>query len=464
VLRAAEAHLGMGFRIGEVTQNSAIVWTRLTARAEPNWNGTPPNPTMSRTRVMVKNAPIPPEQYEGAMPGAPGRVRLRWGTKPDFSDAEKSAWADVNADTDFTHQFQLQNLRPATTYFLRVEVRDPDGNSGAGSETGSFTTPAPAAQWQDTRFTMTTCQMYYHRDDPRGFRIYPAMLRLRPNFFIQSGDNVYYDRDNPRANSVPLCRLHWNRMYALPLLVEFCRAVPGYWEKDDHDTFFDDCWQAYNAPWIAPLTYAEGVRVFREQVPIGAQFYRTVRWGSGLQVWFTEGRDFRSPNTMPDGPAKTIWGAEQKAWLMRSILESDAAFKILASPTAIVGPDNADQSDNHADAAFAHEGSEFRAWTKEHNLRNFYVCSGDRHWQYRSTDPESGLHEFSCGPASDVHAVAGPGNNPAYHTFYRAKGGFLSVAVTRESDTPTITFRFHDVDGNVLHEYRDQAKPSSAKK
>ncbi|MDB6006750.1 MAG: hypothetical protein JWR15_3737, partial [Prosthecobacter sp.] len=26
----------------------------------------------------------------------------------------------------------------------------------------------------------------------------------------------------------------------------------------------------------------------------------------------TDGRDYRSPNKMPDGPDKTIWGAEQK--------------------------------------------------------------------------------------------------------------------------------------------------------
>ena len=101
-------------------------------------------------------------------------------------------------------------------------------------------------------------------------------------------------------------------------------------------------------------------RVFREQVPIGDAFHRTVRWGSGLQIWFTEGRDFRSPNTQGDGPDKSLWGREQREWLQRTILESDATFKILASPTAIVGPDNANQADGHANAAFAHEGGEFR--------------------------------------------------------------------------------------------------------
>jgi alkaline phosphatase D len=106
---------------------------------------------------------------------------------------------------------------------------------------------------------------------------------------------------------------------------------------------------------------------------------------------------------MPDGPDKTLWGREQKDWLRRTILASDATFRVLISPTAIVGPDNPGQKDNHADRVFAHEGDEFRQWTRR--LRNSYVCYGDRHWQYMATDPQTGLREFCCGPATDVHAA-----------------------------------------------------------
>ena len=35
----AQPYLGNGIKIGEVTSHSAIIWTRLTERAEPNWNG-----------------------------------------------------------------------------------------------------------------------------------------------------------------------------------------------------------------------------------------------------------------------------------------------------------------------------------------------------------------------------------------------------------------------------------------
>ena len=41
---------------------------------------------------------------------------------------------------------------------------------------------------------------------------------------------------------------------------------------------------------------------------MGETIYRTFRWGKLLQIWLTDGRDFRSPNTMKDGPEKTHLG------------------------------------------------------------------------------------------------------------------------------------------------------------
>ena len=84
--------------------------------------------------------------------------------------------------------------------------------------------------------------------------------------------------------------------------------------------------------------------------------YRTVRWGKDLEVWLVEGRDFRSPNNMPDGPDKSIWGGEQKEWLKKTLLASDATFKILVSPTPIVGPDRGNKADNHANSRVRSRG------------------------------------------------------------------------------------------------------------
>jgi alkaline phosphatase D len=471
---ARDVHFATGFRVGEVSQDSAIVWARLTADPERNWDGVVPSPLMSPTRVFVTFPDIPVSDWEGAVPGIAGEIRAGVSTTPDRSSAKWTDWAQVGQDTDFSHQFQLTGLQPGTLYYVSLEGRAAGGPASA-SPIGSFQTAPAEDKWDEVAFAVMTCQLYYQRDERDGFRIYRSMANLTPifldtpRFLVSTGDNVYYDRDNPRGSTVDLCRLHWQRMYSLPLLRDFFRTVPGYWQKDDHDTFFDDCYEGLKAPWIEPLTFEDGVRVFHEQVPSGPKPYRTFRWGKGVQIWLTESRDFRVPDTDPDGPEKTIWGAEQKEWLMRSLKESDATFKILISPTAIVGPDNPDQSDSHANKSFSREGGEFRSWVRDSGLTNFYVITGDRHWQYASTDPLTGVREFACGPASDAAVLKGPGLDPNYHSFYRQGGGFITVSAKRgikrvlanpqrivvEDGAPIIAIRIHDVDGRVVHEYRD---------
>ena len=117
------------------------------------------------------------------------------------------------------------------------------------------------------------------------------------------------------------------------------------------------------------FTFDQGRLLFLAQVGMGEKTYRTQRWGRDLQIWLMEGRDYRSPNRMLDGPHKSLWGQRQKQWLKESMAASDATFKLVISPTPIVGPDAFDllngtqgKKDNHADRAFGVEGAEIRRW------------------------------------------------------------------------------------------------------
>ncbi len=165
-----------------------------------------------------------------------------------------------------------------------------------------------------------------------------------------------------------------------------------------------------------------------------------------------EGRDFRSANDAPDGPDKTIWGKEQMAWFKRTVQNSDAAFRVLISPTPVVGPDRKTKSDNHANGAFAYEGNELRKFIA--SQKNLVVVCGDRHWQYMSVDPETGVREYSCGPASDKHAGGWKQEDfiKKYHRYLNVIGGFLSATVQRKKGVPNLTFRYHDANGKVQFE------------
>jgi alkaline phosphatase D len=448
---AAESHQATGVKVGEVTPSSALIWARLTAHPARNAEGP------LRRGVATNQGLAAGQTAEGlrdACPGAPGRVRVRYGTREDLAGARDTGWVDVAADTDFAHIFRLDGLEPGTRYHYAAETAGTGGTPEHAPLRGSFATAPRPDRAADVSFAVMTCQAYKDADHPDGFLIYDAMARLHPDFYVAAGDLVYLDSEDPRATSIPLARYHWQRMYGFPKLVNFHLQVPGYFVKDDHDTYHNDGYPTEDARQMLPLTFPEGQRVFHEQNPVGATLYRTFRWGKDLQLWLVEGRDFRSPNPMPDGPGKSIWGDEQKRWLKSSLLASDAGWKILLSPTPLVGPDRTNKHDNHSNDNFAHEGREIRGWIRDQGLNNLFVVNGDRHWQYHSVHPETGLHEFGCGPASDQHAGGSPGFTPEYHRFHRQEGGFLTVSVGRPGGTSTITFRHHDVNGKVVHEFQ----------
>lgn len=438
-----------GVKVGEVSDTAAIVWMRLTANAGPNTKG----------KVFPKGAPIELpknnriEDLRGACPGAAGRVRLRYSTNADLSGARSTDWVDVAARSDFSHQFRLTELTPNTTYHYAAETSGPDGKPAHAALRGRFQTAPAANRHEDIVFTVLSCSAFRSLDHDDGFHLYPAMAALRPRFFIHTGDNVYYDSDGIYATSVDLARHHWHRMHSLPRLVAFHLQTPGYFEKDDHDCLQDDCWPAGKNGRVAPLTFAQGLATFREQVPMGERTFRTYRWGRGLQIWLVESRDFRSPNSMKDGPDKTIWGKEQKQWLFDTVRASDAEFKILISPNPIVGPDRQNKRDNHSNAAFQTEGNELRRWFQKNVPERFFWINGDRHWQYHSVHPDTGLHEFCTGASSDVHAGGTPGEDKKFHRFHRVRGGFLSVSYTRADKRGSVAVRHHDVMGKFVHEH-----------
>jgi alkaline phosphatase D len=275
------------------------------------------------------------------------------------------------------------------------------------------------------------------------------MLDQAPDFYVHTGDVEYYDKPAPYALTERLMRFKWDRLFALPYQRDFYTQTTSYFMKDDHDTLSDD---AYSGMTYGTVSFERGLEIFdNEQFPSNEKPYKTIRWGKDLQIWLVEGRNFRSKNTDPDGPDKTIWGKEQKEWFFRTIKASDATFKLLISPTPVLGPDRENKHDNYANNNFDYEGDQIRDFINQHN--NLFMCNGDRHWQYVTHWENTNLWEFGCGPGSDQHAGGwSPENKLPEHRFLRVKGGFLKGFVSRENGIPTLRFQHFDVKGNKVHE------------
>lgn len=455
-----------GERTGEVTHHSAIVHTRLTAHPTRNNRGhafpwwTHNLSLSEREQIRIPEG-MAIADLEGECPGKGGMARLLYGDKPNFSQWIATDWVEVGPDRDFTQQFLLEDLNPSTLYNYRVELRSISGGRLRKCPVGKFQTAPAPDEWQPVKFFATTCQDYACRDHPEGYHTYESMIRLGGDFIVSTGDSVYYDLDLPVVHSKEVARFHWHRMFSQGSLVRAFQNTAGYWLKDDHDSFEDDDWPTRPPQRVAPMTYQDLAPIFLEQVPMGKSTYRKVRWGPDLEIWFVENRDFRSPNPAPDGPRKTIWGKEQKEWLIRTLKESDARYRLLVSPDCIVGPDLSHGcvpfkfpdggADSQCDCGYGTEGFWFRRWVKENIGKNFAVINGDRHWQYHSIDPDTGVQEFSCGAVTDSHSVVVP-KDPRYNQFLRCKGGFISVSLDGTRTSPVLTIRHHDVMGSVVNE------------
>jgi alkaline phosphatase D len=389
----------------------------------------------------------------------------------------------VSEENDFIARFALTGLRANTVYSWFTSWQS--GHIIHTSQEGTFRTLPGQLKSRPLNFVVLNCMnqhyflnggqgrpAYQGEDKAQGFPGLETIDKLDPNFVIFAGDSVYYDRpQNKPATDVESMRAHWQRLFAQPRMRKLLAGTATYWMKDDHDHRFNDSDQTGEKLPGHDL----GRKIFREQVPIVAMdddttpTWRTVRVSKDLQIWMTEGRDHRSPNTLPDGPEKTLWGIEQRDWLKRTLLESDAAYKILVSPTPLVGPDDGYKSDNHTNPkGFRTEGEAFHTWLAEHELndKGFFVICGDRHWQYHSVHPQ-GTHEFSVGALIDANARLGrkPGDSKSTDPDAKVKhlyasepatGGFLQVKLSTEPELQ-IELIFRDERGVEL--YRVKREP-----
>jgi len=445
---------------GEVTADSVILQSRLTG---------------------------PKRDADGDAPGMAGTACFEIADNPELKDARRTPILKAIEENDFIVKTRVSGLKPATRYYYRLIIGlDLGREKSQAGPIRQFRT-LPGSQPTAVSFAVVTGMNYarfmhgpaddgqggVEGDDRRlGFPAFETIRALKPDFFISTGDSVYYDIPlRSSAKTADAMRRKWREVFLQPRAIELFSEVPTYWEKDDHDTRFDDC----DATGDRKPSLAEGIRIFKEQVPVvdpadpAPKTYRTHRVSQDLQIWLLEGRDYRSPNNMPDGPEKTIWGAEQLTWLKKTLLDSDATFKILILPTPMVGPDGPVKRDSHVNfKGFRHERDAFFRWAVEQGLvkRGLLLVCGDRHWQYHSIDP-TGIEEFSTGAFVTNNARLGvaPGEKNSSDpeglikqpfTSPKPVGGFLLVTVkpAMKSMPASAQFDFCDERGNVLYSIR----------
>jgi len=388
----------------------------------------------------------------------PARMMVEYAFNDQFSDARTIRGPYAFAGTDFTARQDLVGLPEGEEVFLKVWFEDLT-NARHPSEpvTGHFHT---IGKQDNIRFIWggdTAGQGWGINEAFGGMKIYEAMRQVEPQFFIQSGDNVYSDGPIPESKDAENGQVWTNLVtpevskvaetldefrgrYKYNLLDEnlrrFNAEVPQIWQWDDHEivnNWSDSKDLSSDARYTVkdvPLLVARATQAFHEYAPLrphGAEeserVYRKLSYGKLLDVFVLDMRSYRGPNTgnlQSQESAETAFlGETQLAWLEKELKKSRAAWKVISAdmPIGLNIVDGADAQGNPRWEAVANgndgpaagrelEIARLLSFIKHKGIRNIVWLTADVHYaaaHYYDPDKASTkdfvpFWEFVAGP------------------------------------------------------------------
>ncbi|MDQ0095600.1 alkaline phosphatase D family protein [Paeniglutamicibacter psychrophenolicus] len=421
--------LPSGISTGDVSTNSAVLWSRASGPG--------------RLHATLRAADEQGDRLTGR-----------------FARTVTLSGSQAHAGTDFTAKINARGLPAGTRFNMELYFED---ESGRRSETGtgSFSTaPAPGkgrnreSAAQSFVWTADTAgQGYGINEEIGGMRGYAAMAATKPDFFLHSGDTIYADGPMSAEMTEPDGNI-WRNMlteevskvaetlneyrgrHRYNMMDANLRAmyaqVPVIAQWDDHETvnnwypgeIFED--PRYTVREVDTLA-ARGRRAWQEYMPIAdvralrpgtgfeaARIYRQVRRGPHLDVFALDMRSHKGPNTAGLETRQTaLLGEEQLQWLIRSLRDSDATWKVIGNdlPLGLIVPDGKGQesisnAEHGAPLGRELELARLLSEIKKHDIKNVVFLTGDVHYcAAHHYSPEraafsdfNGFWEFVAGP------------------------------------------------------------------
>jgi alkaline phosphatase D len=314
-----------------------------------------------------------------------------------------------------------------------------------------------------------------------GYAIFDAIARRRPDLFVFVGDTIYADHWCAAVDAVPGGRFiassldefrakhRYNR--ADPAVQRLFRStsVSAVW--DDHDVRSN-----FTGPH-EPLMVT-GRRAFVDYWPLATtaeaptRLYRRLRWGRLVEVFILDTRQYRSARWKPDGPDKTMLGAEQRRWLIDGVSASSATWKVVVSSVPLAIPKAWPFGDSWAPTrilgyvtGFAAERDRILEALHDADVTNLVVLTADVHFAaLMQHEPVPGfpLLEAVAGPlAASVKEPSAPAGGLRSRVLF-ARGG-LATFGELAIDERGLTVQLRDGAGRLLHEQAFTPSPAGAR-
>lgn len=311
----------------------------------------------------------------------PSRMIVQVSRTPDFRRSRTVIGPLLRPENDLTGKLRLRQLPPGEELYYRVRLEDAAGSFARSAPLDGRLRTAPLAAG-DVSFVWSgdlAGQNYGINPDIGGYRIFDAMRRLNPDFYLCSGDTVYADGPltetvllpdgrtwrnvvTPEKSKVAETLTEFRGQYAYNMLDKplkrFAAQVPQINQWDDHEvtnnwypgeTLTATGTDARYTEKSVDVLAARAKQAFFEWLPIGPQrveagrIYRRMPYGPLLDLFVLDCRTYKDPNSENRyaDPTLGLLGAEQRAWLKRELSASTATWKVLAIdlPLGLVVPD-----------------------------------------------------------------------------------------------------------------------------
>lgn len=319
-LRAADG-FSLGVAAGDVTESSAILWTRVDE---------------------------------------PSDVQAEVATDAGFREVVQTASQTASADADLTLRFEISGLQAATRYYYRFRIAGE--LQAAVSATGTFmTAPAPSAA-APLRFVFS---------GDSNFQVAPFVLlshaaREGASLFVWYGDTIYADVAAGGlgvASTLDEYRAKYRQLRGDAHVREILAAMPVLVGWDDHEVRND---YAGLDPALPRAQRDSAYQAFFEHMPMRRdaeepnRTYRRLRYGKHVEFFVLDTRQYREKdagevcgnNPDPEGlllgplaadrpclevlrRPRELLGAEQFGWLTRGLAESTATIKFVVNSVPI---------------------------------------------------------------------------------------------------------------------------------
>ncbi len=281
---------------------------------------------------------------------------------------------------------------------------------------------------------------------PKWERMWDLIAKSKSRAVLMLGDNVYID-DPKHLITQQYC---YYRRQSRPEWRRLTSKIPIYSIYDDHDFGTNDC---VPGPDIEKPTWKREVwNVFRQN-------WANPGYGGGQKqpgCWYDfhisdvhfiliDGRYYR------DLKGGSMLGPVQKAWVKKTLKESKAKIKVLASDvpwTPGVKPGSRDTWDG-----FAKEREELFSFIQKQKIDGVLLIAADRHRSdIRKIKRESGYDfvEFQSSKLTNrhTHKVV---KTPGLVFGYNKKCSFGQMDFDTTKKDPTITMKIISIDGEEIY-------------